>query len=809
MDDFGDRIADKVQALSDIELAALLCLITDQHCIIEGEKQSLDELEHEIRLVARNLFGLTWAVLECSESTTVDEFGAGILVDEIAGDYFSLANRSAREEDLRYAAQPGSPKKFTGRSSRPFTPLDSRKIANVVIAKNFNIASNQVQVQALELIRGKRNFTRTAVHAAPKPFLFIALNAIGTASLSLHLNDQLFISHKHQIEDGFPNLEELHEKEPIYDDDASTSSVVRSPPKQEDSVMFTEADLNELTNLTAKVSISTEVRAYLHNIVIFMRQHRAVGGGISAMATRHFDMLSRALAPLHGLSYITPALVALAARKVYPHRIKITTPENERSLQWGSSLDAVRAVLEGVTPDDVVEEVLQSVEVVFAPNDIRRRKSSLVPATAQRPAHRRQKTQCFVHTLLEKHDGISVKDRDASYEGLAQERMLDKDPHGHADESQHSRLLTKKQISDMAFGIRELSKKLAQIRLKLHVRNIFILAKAHDETLIKHTRETVDWLLTKDPGYRVYVEETLEHNKLFDAKSLLQKDSFEGRLKFWTNELCHDKPQTFDIALALGGDGTVLYASWLFQRIVPPVLAFSLGSLGFLTKFDYEQYPLTLSRAFDEGITVSLRLRFEATIMRSQTRDNPHRDLVEELIGEESEDHHTHRPDGTHNILNEVVVDRGPNPTMSSIELFGDDEHFTTVQADGICVSTPTGSTAYNLAAGGSLCHPDNPVILVTAICAHTLSFRPIILPDTIVLRAGVPYDARMSSWASFDGRERVELKPGDYVTISASRFPFPSVLPLDRKSKDWIDSISRTLQWNSRQRQKSFKEWS
>lgn len=141
--------------------------------------------------------------------------------------------------------------------------------------------------------------------------------------------------------------------------------------------------------------------------------------------------------------------------------------------------------------------------------------------------------------------------RNASYEGLAQERMLDKDPHGHADESHHSRLLTKKQISDMAFGIRELSKKLSQIRLKLHVRNVFILAKAHDETLIKHTRETVDWLLTKDPNYTVYVEETLEHNKLFDTKSLLQKDSFEGRLKFWTTELCHDKPQTFDIALAV------------------------------------------------------------------------------------------------------------------------------------------------------------------------------------------------------------------------------------------------------------------
>lgn len=94
-----------------------------------------------------------------------------------------------------------------------------------------------------------------------------------------------------------------------------------------------------------------------------------------------------------------------------------------------------------------------------------------------------------------------------------------------------------------------------------------------------------------------------------------------------------------------------------------------MGSLGFLTKFDYDGYPITLSRAFDEGITVSLRLRFEATVMRSQDTKNLTRDLVEELIGEESEDNHTHKPDGTHNILNEVVVDRGPSPSMVLLSL--------------------------------------------------------------------------------------------------------------------------------------------
>lgn len=316
----------------------------------------------------------------------------------------------------------------------------------------------------------------------------------------------------------------------------------------------------------------------------------------------------------------------------------------------------------------------------------------------------------------------------------------------------------------MAFGIRELSKKLSRVRLLLDVRQVHILTKAHDQKLIAHTRDVAEWLLEQRNAdgktYTVWVENTMQKNKAFDADALFAKDeSYKDRLRFWTNDLCAKKPHTFDICLALGGDGTVLYASWLFQRVVPPVMSFALGSLGFLTKFDFGQYSNTLTRGFNEGITVSLRLRFEATIMRSTARDDEDeqksRDLVDELIGTASDDINTHRPSGTNNILNDIVIDRGPNPTMSSIEVFGDEEHFTTVQADGICVATPTGSTAYNLAAGGSLCHPDNPVILVTAIAPHTLSFRPIILPDTIVLRIGVPYDARASCWASFDGKER------------------------------------------------------
>jgi len=544
-------------------------------------------------------------------------------------------------------------------------------------------------------------------------------------------------------------------------------------------------------------------------------------------------------------------------------------------------------------------EYQHALEVIFDPQNSHRRKSSIV--TTENPAsifQRRQNTECFVHTLLEsqrKHGGYN-----GALDGIAEtleNKRIDSgagtvnddspvDPkHGRSVEEEnetgqedekawkkriearqlhgdnmavstgedsnalHSRLLTKKQLSDMAWGVRELSKRLGSIRLKLKVRTVFLLTKAHDETLIGNTREVVKWLLSpeREVRYTVWVEDNLRDNKKFNSKALMKEmeeqytaknednSKLEKRLRYWTDEICRTRPHTFDFVVTLGGDGTVLYASWLFQRIVPPVLSFALGSLGFLTKFDYEEYPEHLTKAFKDGVTISLRLRFEGTVMRSQKRkrsriengeaqegssssspddeeddeSNQTRDLVEELVGEEKGDERTHRPDGTYEILNDIVVDRGPNPTMSSTEIFGDDEHFTSVQADGVCVATPTGSTAYNLAAGGSLCHPENPVILVTAICAHTLSFRPIILPDTIVLRVGVPYDARTSSWASFDGRERVELRPGDYVTISASRYPFANVMPQGRRSEDWVNSISGKLGWNTRQRQKSYKEWS
>ncbi|KAK3952527.1 hypothetical protein QBC32DRAFT_141483 [Pseudoneurospora amorphoporcata] len=129
--------------------------------------------------------------------------------------------------------------------------------------------------------------------------------------------------------------------------------------------LLSDSEIAHLAHLAQHdVSVDIDVRRYQMNIVAFLRMHRAVSGGVTPQATKHFEQLMRSLAPLHGLDFVTPALVGLAAKKVYLHRIEIVaSPERERSMQWGSELSAVEAMLEGVGPEEVIEDVLGMVAV--------------------------------------------------------------------------------------------------------------------------------------------------------------------------------------------------------------------------------------------------------------------------------------------------------------------------------------------------------------------------------------------------------------------------------------------------------------
>ena len=258
---------------------------------------------------------------------------------------------------------------------------------------------------------------------------------------------------------------------------------------------------------------------------------------------------------------------------------------------------------------------------------------------------------------------------------------------------------------------------------------------------------------------------------------------------------------TFDLIVCLGGDGVILHASKLFQGPVPPVLGFHLGSMGFLTNHPPERMAQSLLQSVGKGtkkvanvkggIPITLRMRLECTLVKARDSDRN---------GGSGE------PSHTFTILNEVLVDRGPSPFLSKIEAYYRGQLITTIQADGVMLATATGSTAYSVSAGGSMVHPNVPAILMTPICPHTLSFRPVILPDSVEVELRVADDARCSAWVSFDGKERAELMPGDSVFIRMSQFPVPTVNYADQTG-DFISSLRRCLRWNERDEQKPLDE--
>ena len=208
----------------------------------------------------------------------------------------------------------------------------------------------------------------------------------------------------------------------------------------------------------------------------------------------------------------------------------------------------------------------------------------------------------------------------------------------------------------------------------------------------------------------------------------------------------------FYIYIKLGGDGTVLFTSWLFQTFVPPIISFHLGSLSFLTPYPFEEYQKSLSNIFNSTNNqqlapfISLRMRLSCTIYRAiNEADNEttrqakqcaitgaiwtrraksdgkdmrgkwqlmetewmkdHGHLLDPRVKEEQNDDDDTRPIDcctttpceTFQVLNELVVDRGPSPYMATLELFADEQHLCTVEADGLVISTPTGSTAYSV----------------------------------------------------------------------------------------------------------------
>jgi NAD+ kinase len=192
------------------------------------------------------------------------------------------------------------------------------------------------------------------------------------------------------------------------------------------------------------------------------------------------------------------------------------------------------------------------------------------------------------------------------------------------EELEEDGYLSHSRFMQTATGVREVSRQLQRKPMRQAVRNIMIVTKARDNDLVVLTRQLAEWLLTtprydSDIGVTVYIDAKLKRSRRFDVDSLLAIDPrFANKLRYWSPEMCWSSPEKFDLVLTLGGDGTVLYTSSLFQRIVPPILPFSLGSLGFLTNFEFHTYKDTLDAVMgDAGMRVNLRMRFTCTVYRA------------------------------------------------------------------------------------------------------------------------------------------------------------------------------------------------
>ncbi|TNJ28634.1 putative Inorganic polyphosphate/ATP-NAD kinase [Giardia muris] len=251
--------------------------------------------------------------------------------------------------------------------------------------------------------------------------------------------------------------------------------------------------------------------------------------------------------------------------------------------------------------------------------------------------------------------------------------------------------------------------------------------------------------------------------------------------------------QEIDLIVAIGGDGTLLYVNNLFQGECPPILAFNCGSLGFLTPFSPHEMDDVLERAVRRPLTLTKRSRLQAWVETSSRAGAE--------SGEPRGIRRLHPQMFT--VLNEISIQRELDAHICTLDTYLDGRFMTVIQADGLLISTSTGSTAYAMSAGGIPVHPEVDCILLTPTCPHVLSGRQVAFPLNHTLKVKLPRDARSTCWASFDGLTRIELRRGQSVCIRAGK-PLQTIT-FATSSVDWVKSLVHCLNWNVRVRQKAF----
>ncbi len=235
-------------------------------------------------------------------------------------------------------------------------------------------------------------------------------------------------------------------------------------------------------------------------------------------------------------------------------------------------------------------------------------------------------------------------------------------------------------------------------------------------------------------------------------------------------DLCPDVvtlARSVDLLLVLGGDGTMLRVAREIAGAATPVLGINIGGLGFLTAVPSDELASALAHLWRGEFTIERRALIEASVRRN---GRPVRKLA----------------------LNDIVIGRGEISRLIELEVAVNRDPLTRYRCDGLIVSSPTGSTAYSLAAGGAVVLPTAEVFALTPICPHTLSNRSLIVPlsDTIRIR---PVSATPATILSADGEIISELSSGDIVTVQRSRH---TVHLLQLAGSSFFEALRRKLHW-------------
>jgi NAD+ kinase len=223
-----------------------------------------------------------------------------------------------------------------------------------------------------------------------------------------------------------------------------------------------------------------------------------------------------------------------------------------------------------------------------------------------------------------------------------------------------------------------------------------------------------------------------------------------------------------DLILVLGGDGTMIATARMIEDLEVPVLGVNYGGLGYLTEFRIEELYTALESILAGNYRLDKRVMLRTLHQRGDEIVNRNR------------------------VLNDVVINKSALARIIEIDTYLNDQFVNSFRADGLIVSTPTGSTAYNLSAGGPVIFPSMNAIVITPICPFTLSNRPIVVPDDAVIELRLKTDQEDVA-LTLDGQVGFALKIGDRVVIQKSRTTFNLIQPSNR---NYFDVLRDKLRW-------------